>query len=528
MRKCRRGSAPGGALVLKKGDDSLRRRVRELGGDKVGIVPVDVAKKRACAMVTDFYGTVLVPPELFPLTASGLQSLQQRIHTAEREHGLEQVVIGLEQTGRLHEPIRRALEQRWEVKLVHPLVTNHLRQGISRSIKTDGMDVDALFRAVAGCYGSPVRPVPAAYEHWRVLHRARQQLVDDRSALKLRMHERIHAVLPGFSGQFDNLWSSSAALALIGRFDGPEPIRQLGAQGLHGWLREQGAGCSQAKVEALAHWAVEAVTPAATATTEAAILRADLEQLAGLTRRIEQCERQLLKFLVQSPYVLLLSVCGISHVLSSGLGGEAGPMSMYMTARQLSGRAGLFPRRYQSDETDLQGGTMAKGEPFLRDALMKIGRCLVLRQGAFHAWGQTRRAAEWCEKEIVAAMANRFCRIAHAMILRGQTFAHPDARPAVSVLGKLLNVAADLGMEAAATTALALEAAAHIPASSRPLEIRELHSGAWKNTNRPKEHGASPSTTRQITQSTVPALLAWLNTSENTHDVVQTTDLRSP
>lgn len=528
MRKCSRGSAPGGALVLKKGDESLRRRVRELGGDKVGIVPVDVAKKRVCAMVTDFYGNVLVPPELFPVTASGLQLLQQRIRTAEREHGLELVVIGLEQTGRLHEPIRRALERHWDVKLVHPLVTNHLRQGISRSVKTDGMDVDALFRAVAGCYGSPVRPVPAAYGHWRVLHRAREQLVDDRSALKLRMHERIHAVLPGFSGQFDNLWGSSAALALIGRFDGPEPIRQLGAQGLQRWLREQGAGCSPAKAEALAHWAAEAVTPAATATSEAAILRADLDHLAGLNRRIEQYERQLLEFLVRSPYVLLLSVRGISHVLSSGFGAEAGPMPMYLRARKLSGRAGLFPRRYQSDETDLQGGTMAKGEPFLRDVLMKIGRCLVMRQGAFHAWGETRRAAEWCEKEIVAAMANRFCRIAHAMILHGQTFSHPGAAPAVPVLGKLLNVAADLGIEAAATTALALEAAAHIPVSSRPAEIRELRSGAWKKTNRPREHGASPSTTRQITQTTVPALLAWLNTPENAHGVVQTTDLRSP
>jgi hypothetical protein len=188
----------------------------------------------------------------------------------------------------------------------------------------------------------------------------------------------------------------------------------------------------------------------------------------------------------------------------------------------------LYSRRYQSDETDLQGGTMAKGEPFLRDVLMKIGRCLVLRQGAFHAWGQTRRSAGWCEKEVVAAMANRFCGIAHAMVLSGQCFQHPQAKPGVPILGKLLNVAADLGIEAAATTALALEAAARIPTSSRPLEIGELRCGAWKDANRPREHGASPSTTRQISQSSVPAILAWLQTAENNHDVVQTTNLRSP
>jgi hypothetical protein len=61
--------------------------VREVGGDKVGVVPVDVAKQRVCAMVTDFYGTVLVPPELFAVTAAGLALLEQRIARAQREQG---------------------------------------------------------------------------------------------------------------------------------------------------------------------------------------------------------------------------------------------------------------------------------------------------------------------------------------------------------------------------------------------------------------------------------------------------------
>ena len=528
MKECRRGPVRSGALVLKKVDESLRRRVRDVGGDKVGIVPIDVAKKRICAMVTDFYGTVLVPPELFPVTAAGLALLEQRIATAEREHGLRQIVIGLEQTGRLHEPIRRALQRRWEVKLIHPLVTNHLRQGINRNVKTDGLDVDALFRAVAGCYGSPVRPLPVAYERWRALHRAREQLIDDRSALKLRMHDRLHAVLPGFSAQFDKLWSSATAQLLIGQFDNPAAIAQFSGAGLQRWLQEHGAVCSRTKAEALRAWAADAVPPATAATTEAAILKGDLEQLALLGRRIEHYDRQLLEFLVQTPFVLLFSVPGISQVLACGFGAEAGPLSLYLTARGLSGRAGLYPRRYQSDETDLQTGTMARGEPFLRDVLMKIGRCLVTPQGAFCAWGETRRVAGWCEKEIVAAMANRFCRIGHAMVLAGQTFQHPQARAGVSVLGKLLNVAADLGLEATQATALAKTAAAHLPAGAKALEIRTLQTGAWKEASHPREHGTSPRTTRQITQITVPALLAWLNTTENNHDVTPMHDLWSP
>ena len=527
MSKSTRGNGRGGTLVLKRGGDSLRRKAQKLGGERIGVVAVDVAKERVSAMVTDFFGNVLVPPENFPVTAAGLALLEQRIVAAGREHALKHIVIGLEQTGRLHEPVRRVLQQRWEVTLIHPLVTHHLRQGISPSVKTDGIDMDALFRAVAGCYGSPVRTLPVACERWRAVHRVREQIVDERTALKLRMHERLHAVLPGFATQFENLWSSPTAMAILAGFDGPDGIRRLGEQGLKRWLRERGAVCTLAKAAALLAWAGNAVPPAAAATTEAAILQADLKHLAMLNQRIETYERQSLEFLVQTPFVLLLGVLGISNVLGSGLGAEAGPMSFYPTARNLSGRAGLYPRRYQSDQTDLQG-PMAQGEPFLRDVLLKIGRCLTWPRGAFSAWGESRRAAGLCEKQIAAAMANRFCGIAHAMLLRGQTFKHPAAREPVSILGKLLNVAADLGIDGVAATALAMEAATRIPLQSRPLEISELNSGAWKNASRPRELGASPGTTRQISQTTVPAILAWLQKAENNHDIAHTTDFRSP
>ncbi len=517
----RKRRSKGGTLVLKKTDESLRRRVREIGGERVGIVPIDVAKQRVCAMIADFYGNVLLDPEEFPVTAGGLDLLDRRIAETQQEHALKLMVIGLEQTGRLHEPVKRVLGRRWEIKMIHPLVTNHLRKGFSHSIKTEGMDVDALLRAVAGCYGSPVRTLPVAYERWQAVHRAREQLVDERSTLKLRMHERIHAVLPGLSTRFDNIWSSPLAMLLIRTVDSPSMLLSYSIEKLYGWCREQGVSCTRPRAEKLLAWAADAVPPTAAASTEAAILGGDVEQLAFLTKRIEGYERQSLEFLVQTPFVLLLSILGISHILAGGLGAEAGAMQFYATARNLSGRAGLYPRRYQSDETDRQGCGMANGHPFLRDVLMKSGRCLIMPNGAFFAWGESRRAMQWCQKKIVAAMANRYCRIAHTMLLAGQTFCHADARAGGSVIGKLLNVAADLGIGAQPLTDLALKAAGRIPAQAWPEEIRNLETGAWKNTNRPREYGASPCTTRQISRTTVPAVLEWLKQPEKRDDLAQ-------
>jgi hypothetical protein len=158
---------------------------------------------------------------------------------------------------------------------------------------------------------------------------------------------------------------------------------------------------------------------------------------------------------------------------------------------------------------------MARGEPFLRDALIKAARCVIMPKGAFFAWGDSRRRMGWEEKEIAAAMANRLCGIIHTMVLKGETFRHPDAKPGVSVLGKLLNVAADLGITAPEATGLARQAAARIPNWGRAVELHALQSGAWKTVNRPREHGASSGTTRQISRHTVPAIVELLRQKED-------------
>lgn len=527
MGKYRRRRRGGGTLTLKKTDHSLRKRVRELGGDRVGVVPIDVSKERICAMVADFYGNILRPPCEYVVTTTGLRALERVVDQARAEHGLELVVIGLEQTGRLHRPVELFLRRRWQVKLVHPLVTNHLRQGISQSTKTEAMDLDALMRAITGCYGLSPPALPVAFQRWRAIHRAREQLVGERSALKQRMNERLHAALPGFSKCFESLWSSPTAIAVMQQFDSPAKLLHDRADGLWQRLRELGVRCTKAKAESLVAWAADAPPTAPAATTEAAILRGDLDHFAFLTGRIEHCERNMLGFLVQTPFVLLLSVSGISHVLASGIGAEAGPMELYPTGKTVSGRAGLYGRRYQSDTTDLQGG-MAHGAPFMRDALMKAARCTIMPQGAFHAWGEPRRTLGWDEKKIVAAMANRLCGIIHTMLLKAETFRHPDAKPGMSVLGKLLNVAADLGLEAPQVTKLAADAAEHIPAHSLPLEIRDLQTGAWKNSHRPREHGASRGTTRQISRNTVPKLIERLQEKETNHALSTSTHFRSP
>ncbi|MEQ1830858.1 MAG: transposase [Pirellula sp.] len=55
-----------------------------------------------------------------------------------------------------------------------------------------------------------------------------------------------------------------------------------------------------------------------------------------------------------------MSITGINVVSAAGFAGEAGPIEHYATARAITGRAGLFPTRYHSDEVDRANGAVAR------------------------------------------------------------------------------------------------------------------------------------------------------------------------
>ena len=58
--------------------------------------------------------------------------------------------------------------------------------------------------------------------------------------------------------------------------------------------------------------------------------------------------------------MLLLSILGINVVSAAEFAGEMGPIERYPKARAITGRAGLYPSRYQSDEVDRRDGALVR------------------------------------------------------------------------------------------------------------------------------------------------------------------------
>ena len=64
--------------------------------------------------------------------------------------------------------------------------------------------------------------------------------------------------------------------------------------------------------------------------------------------------------LVQTPYVLLLSFPGINVVSAAEFAGEMGPIANSPDDGAITGRAGLYPSRYQSDRWIAPGRSSAE------------------------------------------------------------------------------------------------------------------------------------------------------------------------
>jgi transposase len=504
MGKYRRNGHGKGTKCRKRIDSGLRQRVRKIGGDKFGVLVVDSSKKNAELWMTDFYGEPLWDESrTFPITDGHLNEMIHVVGNTCRERGLKDLVVGIEQTGRYHRPITRALERRWDVKTIHPFVTKQLRQPASPGVKTDGVDLEAMSRAIISGYGDDQRSLPLLHTKWQLLNRAREDAVERRRRLKQQSQERLHAFMPGYAAMFEHLWETPAALAIVEVYGSAKRLLASDVESVRERLRSQGMRMMRPTINRMLAWAADAPSPDPGGALNRRLWCDTLRSIEHLGRDIIRYERSLASYLVQTPFVLLLSIPGINVVSASGYGSEVGPITHYIKPSHLNGRAGLFPSRYQSDQTDCADGPMVGGRNArLRDAVMEIVTNLILHNDYFQGWSALRAQRGWSKKKIHVAMANRFNRIAYHMVAGRMLFDHPCLKKRHPVLKKLAVFSLAHGIKPETTMSLVAKAARQLPADAVAGELMALQDGL---ADVPTSEGILAGTLREA-RSLLPAL----------------------
>ena len=87
-------------------------QVRGIDPEQCLVVPVDVGKATAMALVADLYGEVVVEPFGFDLTEGGMAVLLEAVSGAETERSAVMVRVGVEAAGRYHRTLMAGLGRR--------------------------------------------------------------------------------------------------------------------------------------------------------------------------------------------------------------------------------------------------------------------------------------------------------------------------------------------------------------------------------------------------------------------------------
>ena len=446
-RNSRRASKVGVAQ-LGKPRGVIQARVQAVGPERFGVTVVDPHKTSSKWMLCDFYGQVLLPPRVVEHGQAQLKLATQELREACERHRLQDHIVAVEMTGVYHKPVQRAFRAAGsETRLVHPFATNQYRQAASPDVKTDDRDLEAIFRAAVNGFGL-LEPLPdETYSRLQILVRHRRDLVKKRSKLQCQIREYLNRCLPGYGSLFDDdsLWRPATAFLIAQRGGSAAAIRAAGGHrpeggpGIKRWLKEAKVRCWDRTVERVFTWSGNAADADPRAAEYARVWQDLYEDWQAKTKRIVRLEQELAEILVKTPYLLLLSHPGINVVSAADLAGEMGPIQHYAHARAITGRAGIFPSRYQSGQVDCSAGPLARlRNAQLRGAVLRMADNLILCNAHYRGKAQLWKEHGADARDIRCRVANRALRSVFQIVSGRQLYAHPSRLDRDYILGKLL------------------------------------------------------------------------------------------
>lgn len=432
-------SKPPTKCVMSKPRGVIAPRVAKVGVEKFAIVCVDPAKKRSWWMMADFLGQILIDTTVVEHDQPHLDAMIARVRAVVQERGILDVLVVIERTGNYHLAPKRVFRKAgFDTRLLHPFATKQYRLPADPGVKTDAHDLAAGHRAATQGFGLTEQELEEPYVSLRMLARHRRDLVEKVTALQCQIREHLDVAMPGYAACFANLWNSSVALCLARATGTPGKLLVQGRLGLTQLLKREKRVFQSPTLDKLLAWARQAAVPDADAALRQRVWTELDESRQQLERQIARLEVDVAEILVKTPYLWLLLLPGINVVSAADLAGEMGPIEHYANANAITGRAGLFPARWQSDEGDVTGSLVRCANRRLRAALMNIADNLTKCNSYFLGKSLLWQKSDVDPRAIRVRVAKHFTRLGYALVAGRQELRHECLNDRDSLLRKLL------------------------------------------------------------------------------------------
>jgi transposase len=363
---------------------SKTKKVQSING-KTLVVAVDIGK-------TVHYGYFRAPngedlkPFRFYNFKKSFEQFWAKICRFQRQHNLEDVMIGFESTGPYAEPLFHFLRKRpANLIQVNPMHSKRLRELEGNSPnKTDKKDPRVIADVISlGHALTLVVPEGPAAE-LRRLTQARERAMKSRTVMVNQLQHLVFVIFPEFFSVMKKLTKS--AMYLIKNHTTPETIYSMGVESLTEILKKVSRGkLGQERAKELFEAARDSI--GIYEGKESIILEIEhlVSKIEDEDRFIDNLKKKMAEYLDQIPYSgSLLSIKGIGTITTAGLIGEVGDFRKFSTISEITKLAGLDLYEVSSGKHKGQRHISKRGRSLMRKLLFFAAINAVKSNGIMH------------------------------------------------------------------------------------------------------------------------------------------------
>ena len=427
--------------IYAKQNPKLRQILEEAANPrKVLCAAIDYAKTKHVVLFVNGLGDIL--RKSFPVenTQQGLSVLLEEVQKTCHHRGIESkhVFFGGEDSPTYALNFLDQLTQKgflvvrvsaWEAK----------NQRDNHQASTDNLDVVGIAKTMLQKASYCDQDRSLALESLRCASRDRHYCVEQQTALKLQIHHCINKLFPSFLIESKSGIPpfSKASLALMAQPLSPQEIQRRRRPALVKFLERQGLEKAAQAAEKLQGLAANVLPPCQVGRQSC---QHSLGQFVIQYQTQAQCvgsfEKEMARWLAQSPGALITSISGVGVVLASGVLAELGDPSGWSPLRRLCSYIGIIPKVAQSGGPDKPAQTTfvqkrcnRRAKNWIVQVGAKMGECgPVELKDEHHKLKHNGQHADFI-------MSKRVLRIAKDMMRRGAVYRpkallHPDTSPA--------------------------------------------------------------------------------------------------
>ena len=358
------------------------------------VVGVDIAKEVHVAQAATWRGIIMTRrPIRFENGKNGFDRFISRIQELQKEHGLNDVIVGMESTGHYFFNLANWLvDQGIEVVLVNPATTKRNKENRDNTpSKSDPKDAAVIAESISRGFYSPYRIKDPLIQRLNVLVRVREQIVKESSRTKNRIHGWLDLYFPEYESEVFKDIFCLRSLATLHQMAMPTDITSLTPEEIverwtkHGLLRAGGKRGIHKAIELLkaAMHSVGDTKSLEEARWEIEYLVEDYERHQ---KRLQEAEEKMDALLEEIPQVGIIQSVGIGSKTCAAILACAGDLTEFDHGNQLLRLAGMNLAEKQSGKYKGHIKLSKRGNALLRKYLYLAVLQLLRQNQTFRAW----------------------------------------------------------------------------------------------------------------------------------------------